>query len=108
MSKVLEFTYNGKDYMLEYTKETVKEMERAGFVASEVLNKPMSLLPSLFAGAFRAHHRTTSKTIIDEIFNALGDKEDLLGKLAEMYQEPLNAMLEEPEDSKKVEWKANW
>ena len=108
MSKVLEFTYNGKDYMLEYTKESVKEMERAGFVASEVLNKPNTLLPSLFAGAFRAHHRTTSKSIIDEIFDALGDKEDLIGKLAELYQEPLSAMLDEPEDSKKVEWKANW
>lgn len=108
MSKVLEFSYNDRDYTLEYTKETVKEMERAGFVASDILNKPISLLPSLFAGAFRAHHKNTSKNIIDEIFDAMGDKEDLLAKLAEMYQDPLNAMLEEPDDSKKVMWKANW
>ena len=36
MAKQLNFTYNGKDYTLEYTRRTVTEMEKKGFIAAEV------------------------------------------------------------------------
>ncbi len=109
MAKVLEFSFDGKDYKLEFTRRTVEEMERRGFIASEVTEKPMTCLPTLFAGAFLAHHRFVPSETIDRIFAAMTHKDELIGKLAEMYNEPIRALVEEPEDGKgNVEWTANW
>ena len=36
MAKKLDFTYNGKEYTLEYTRKSIETMERQGFVASEI------------------------------------------------------------------------
>ena len=57
MSKTLNINYEGKSYTLEFTRRTVAEMERKGFVSSEITTKPMTALSALFAGAFLAHHR---------------------------------------------------
>ena len=105
MAKQLTFTYNGKDYVLEFTRRTVTEMERRGFIASDVEDKPMSTLPTLFAGAFLAHHRKEKKDVIDAIFKRMGNKEDLIGELADMYNEPIMTLLDEPED---VEGNISW
>ena len=109
MAKQLRFTFDGKEYILEFTRKTVTEMERQGFVASDVETKPMSTLPALFAGAFRAHHRFIKQDTVDAIFEKITPREELLGKLAEMYNEPLMALMEEPEESAgNVEWTASW
>ena len=109
MSKQLNFTFEGKDYTLEYTRRSVAEMEKKGFIASEITDKPMSTLPDLFAGAFLAHHRFVSRDTIDQIYSKLTNKEGLIGKLAEMYNEPIMALVQEPdEDAGNVTWAANW
>ena len=109
MAKQLNFTYKDKEYTLEFTRRTVSEMEKKGFVAAEVETKPMSTLPALFEGAFLAHHRFEKKEVIDEIFSHMTNKEDLIGKLAEMYNEPIMALVEEPEDNEgNVEWTASF
>ena len=109
MAKQLKFTYNEKDYVLEFTRRTVTEMEKKGFIAAEVENKPMSTLPALFEGAFLAHHRFEKKETINAIFNRMTNKEELIGKLAEMYNEPIMAIVEEPEESEgNVDWVASW
>lgn len=109
MAKQLKFTYNEKDYVLEFTRRTVTEMEKKGFIATEVENKPMSTLPALFEGAFLAHHRFEKKETINAIFNRMTNKEELIGKLAEMYNEPIMALVEEPEESEgNVDWVASW
>lgn len=109
MAKQLNFEYNGKEYVLEFTRKTVTEMEKKGFVAADVETKPMSTLPALFEGAFLAHHRFEKKEVITEIFDNMTDKEGLIGKLAEMYNEPIMALVEEPEENtKNVKWTANW
>jgi len=64
MAKQLNFTYDGKDYTLEFTRRTVAEMEKKGFIASDITEKPMTTLPALFAGAFLAHHRFVKEDIV--------------------------------------------
>ena len=109
MAKQLKFTYNEKDYVLEFTRRTVTEMEKKGFIAAEVENKPMSTLPALFERGFLAHHRFEKKETINAIFNRMTNKEELIGKLAEMYNEPIMALVEEPEESEgNVDWVASW
>lgn len=109
MAKQLTFTYDGKDYTLEFTRRTVAEMEKKGFIASDITDKPMTTLPALFAGAFLAHHRFVKEDIIDDIYSKLTKKEDLIGKLAEMYNEPILALVEEPEKAEgNLDWTATW
>ena len=50
MAKQLRFTYNSKDYVLEFTRRSVEQMEKKGFVASDIETKPMTVLPTLWAG----------------------------------------------------------
>jgi hypothetical protein len=109
MVKQLTFTYDGKDYTLEFTRRTVAEMEKKGFIASDITDKPMTTLPALFAGAFLAHHRFVKEDIINDIYSKLTKKEDLIGKLAEMYNEPILALVEEPEKAEgNLDWTATW
>ena len=109
MSKQLNFDYKGTKYTLEYTRRTVEQMEKNGFVAENIKTQPMNLLPQLFAGAFLAHHRFVKAEVIDEIFAKMTNKGELIGKLAEMYNEPILALIDEPaESSENLTWTQSW
>lgn len=109
MSKQLNFTYQGKEYCLEYTRKSVEMLEKSGFVASDMKDKPMTTLPALFAGAFLANHRFVKQEVIDEIFSKMTNKSELIGKLAEMYNEPIMTLIDEPEDAEgNLDWTASW
>jgi hypothetical protein len=109
MAKQIIFSYEGKDYTLEYTRRTIKQMEDEGFVAKDIDDRPMTLLPALFAGAFKAHHRFVKQDVIDKIYAAMPNKEELIGKLAEMYNEPIMSLMDEPDEAAgNVDWVASW
>jgi hypothetical protein len=109
MAKQIRFEHDGKEYTLEFTRKSIETMERQGFVASDTVDKPMTTLPALFAGAFLAHHRYIKKELVDEIYSKMTNKQDLLSKLAEMYNEPIQALMEEPEDAVgNVNWEASF
>lgn len=109
MSKQLQFTFDGVDYTLEYTRRTVQEMERRGLAIKNIEEMPMTVVPALFAGAFLAHHRHVQQHTIDKIFEKITNKEGLMAKLSEMYIDPVQTLLSEPEDSKgNVIWTASW
>ena len=109
MAKTIRINYEGAEYTLEFTRRSIETMERKGFVITDLEDKPMSTLPALFAGAFLAHHRFVKKEVIDSIFKKLTNKEEFLQKLAEMYSEPLEALMEEPEESEgNLTWGASW
>lgn len=106
MANKITFTYEGKEYVLEYTRKSVEEMERRGFVAEDVLTKPLTVLPALFAGAFIANHRFTKRKLIDEIFSQIDDKGGLVNTLAEMYSLVIEEFAEELEKKNKgITWK---
>ena len=109
MAKQLSFTYEGKEYCLEYTRKSVEQMEKQGFAASEIQSKPMTVLPALFAGAFLANHRFVKPDVVDAIYAKMTNKSELIGKLAEMYNEPIMALVDEPEEAEgNVNWTASW
>ena len=109
MNKQLRFTYQDREYCLEFTRKSVETMERNGFIASDIDDKPMTILPALFAGAFLANHRFTKKEVIDDIYSKMTNKTELIGKLSEMYNEPIMALVDEPEESEgNVDWTASW
>jgi len=110
VAKQIRFEYKGQEYILEFTRKSIEMMERQGFVASDIVEKPMTTLPALFAGAFLAHHRNVKKELIDEIFSKMTNKEELIRKLAEMYNEPIMALMDEPDpnDEGNVKWEASF
>lgn len=111
MAKTLKFKGNdGREYTLEFTRDSIRSMERGGFVISEIDSKPMTVLPRLFSGAFLAHHKFVKQETIDEIYAKLKHKSELIEKLAEMYNETIESLVEEPDegDEGNIEWEASW
>ena len=109
MGKQINFEYKNKEYTLEYTRESVKQMEREGFVAGDILTKPMLTLPKLFAGAFKAHHKyDTKQKQIDEIFELFKNKQALVEKLAEMYSEPIETLMDDVDEGNAIAWDPNF
>ena len=110
MAKTINFTTSeGQEITLEFTRKTIEQMERQGFSLADIETKPMTTLPTLFAGAFLAHHRYIKREVIDKMFSKMGNKDELLVKLAEMYNEPLEILMGEPEESEgNLTWGASW
>ena len=109
MAKTITLTYDGREYLLEYTRTTVAEMERRGFRASDIEDKPMLTLPALFSGAFLAHHRGTKANVIDAIYKHIPEKEKFILALGEMYNEPLESLMEDPsEEEGNAAWSQSW
>lgn len=109
-NKTITFTYDGKDYVLEFTRRTVQELEADGFRPNLVEEMPATYVPMLFAGAFKAHHRFTKQEVINDIYSNFPNKTDLLATLGEMYSAPILALMDEPdkgkeEDGKNIEWR---
>ena len=109
MAKTISFTVDKVKYTLEYTRSSVCQMERDGFKIQEASNAIVSTIPTLFAGAFLAHHPDISDEKIDEIYSMMPDKTALTEKLVEMYGDVIKTLFDEPEEnSKKIVWKVNW
>lgn len=101
MAKKIKFTYGGKEYRLEFDRTSVKQMEAQGFCIDEVESKPLTSIQMLFSGAFIMHHKNVSgnKKLCDEIYDSFKNRDRLITQLAEMYQEPLISLLDEPEEN---------
>ena len=109
MAKTITLTYEGTKYTIEFTRKTVEIMEKNGFNIRDIRTAPMTTLPTLFAGAFLANHRWLKDETIEKLFKLIPNKDDFLEKLAEMYNEPLEAMLADPEESEgNVTWGADF
>ena len=100
----INFDYEGKHYCLEYTRDTVRQMEAAGFTPNDIDQKPQTRIEQLWVGAFQANHKRVSITIIKEIYSKMKNKDDLLKKLSEMYNSTLDYLLDDDEGN--VEWTA--
>lgn len=105
--KQICFEYEGKEYTLEYTRNSVRTMERRGFVADDLSSKPMTVLPELFAGAFLANHSQVKRDKIDKIYDSLNGKQRLVRALVEMYNDTINTLLDDTDEGN-ANWTPNW
>ena len=103
MSKI-KLTYNKTEYSLEYNRQSVKTMESQGFNLNELTDKPMTMIPMLFEGAFIKNHRGVKRKIMADIYEEIGDKTGLTEKLMEMYAETLSTLTENNPDAGNVTW----
>lgn len=105
---VINLTYETKAYELTYTRETVRQMERQGFdfAAFARGERPGTLSLQLFEGAFISRHKKMSRREVDDIFDHIDNKSELLVALAEMYNDTLTTLIDTvaEDDGKKVTW----
>ena len=81
------FEYENQKYTLEYTRESIALMEKQGFLAEDIVAKPMLMLPLAFEGLFYKNHRNINKPKIDEIFDLFKDKSKLINTIIKMLDE---------------------
>lgn len=109
MAKVISFTFNDEKFTLEFTRKSVVALERQGFNITDISTKPASTLPALFAGAFVANHRFVKAETIDKIYESIKERQDLVYRLAEMYNDTIESLIDEPAESEgNVSWESNW
>lgn len=104
MSKQIQFTYKDVDYLLEFNRATIKQMEREGYSVTIAQNMPVTFTDAALKYAFKKNHRDVNDATIEEIRNALGDKAGLTEYLIEMISEVVESLNDEPKNA--IKWKA--
>lgn len=109
MADCINLTYDGKTYELAFTRESVKQMERGGFRLNDLLNgnQMATMSDMLFHGAFAARNPKLKRKVIDDIYDHLSNKADLLAALVELYAEPLSTLTDKAaveDEEKNVSW----
>ena len=102
MSKIV-LTHEKKEYVLEYNRQSVKQMEGQGFVLDEITSKPVTMIPMLFSGAFIKNCRGTKRAVIDAIYDGIQDKTAFIEALVELYAETLSTLTDNNEEGN-VTW----
>lgn len=105
-ANMIEFEYNDKHYCLEYTPDSIKQMEANGFSINDIGDKPATRIEQLWQGAFLANHRRVSNTVVTELFRKMKNREALLRKLTEMYNGALEYLLPDEDNEGNVDWTA--
>ena len=103
MSKIA-LKYDGKEYELEYSRQSVRTMEAQGFILDQLSSKPITMIPMLFTGAFIKNHKGIKRNLMDEIYEEISDKSGLLQALMEMYAETLSSLTEDKEAEGNASW----
>lgn len=86
----------GNRYRLEFTPRVVKAMERKKFKVD--FDYPMSCAEDLFTGAFQANYggKIMSEQIT-KIWKLQTKKSDMVVKLVQLYMNPVNEFMAEPD-----------
>lgn len=97
MSTKITITYNDNDYILEFSRTSVKQMEGQGFVLDKLAEQPMTMIPMLVYGAFAKNHKGIKRSLVDEIYEHITDKigdgeNGFIHALLEMYAETVNTL----------------
>lgn len=109
MAKTITLEVEGTKYVLEFTRDSAKTIEKQGFTPAGLSDTPNFTVPILVHGAFLAHHRLTSSSMIDKIYASIHKKDEFVIKLAEMYSDATNTLFDEPDESAgNSNWEANW
>ena len=96
-------TADGKEYHLEFDRNSITYMESRGFSLSKYSEQPMTQIPLLFRGAFFKHHKFIKTDEIDKIFDGLKNRDKLMASLVEMAGESYQTLVEDNNEGN-VEW----
>lgn len=102
----IKITHKNKEYILEYTRTTVRRMEQSGFNAELLESQPATMIPLLVYGAFAHKHPTLKAPKIDEIYDSIKGKQKFITELGKMYYETISTLVADDEED--AEGNENW
>ena len=112
MATQITITYKKQDYVLEYSRNAVKQMEQQGFVLDKIAEQPMTMVPMLVYGAFVKNNKGTKRALVDEIYDHVADKigdgdNGFIHALLEMYAETVNTLTDndDVDEGNRAVWK---
>ncbi len=109
-AKKIRFTYDKREYVLEYTRFSARKVEAAGFSRERLSDERLTMVPLLWRGAFLEHHPKVKDKTVEEIWDKyITNKEKLLETLLEMFDDARDTLFEEPEEDaeKNVTWETD-
>jgi hypothetical protein len=102
-----------KVYTLEFNRKSVLRAVKAGFDPNKMSEGDIEtalMIPMLFNCAFDMHHGKMPEEETDAIYEMIPDKGKLIEALAELFAEPIEAVMSDPKGakSKNFKWKKTW
>ena len=108
MANAVTFTYKNVNYTLDFDRNTAVLLEQQGFKVDELGEKPNTYIPLLFYYAFAKYHKHIKRNLVDEIYEKMPKKQELVKALVELYLETGNSLFDEPEgDEGNLTWEQN-
>ena len=108
MANAVTFTYKNVNYTLDFDRNTAVLLEQQGFSVENVYTKPNTYIPMLFYYAFAKYHKHIKRNLVDEIYEKMPKKQELVKALVELYLETGNSLFDEPEgDEGNLTWEQN-
>lgn len=98
MAKKITIPYNGKTYTLQFNRDIASSMEKQGFDIHQLTDKPASMIPMLFHGAFLLNHPNTKGATKEKIYDNLRCRTKLVQTLGEMYIDAYNTLFDDEDD----------
>jgi hypothetical protein len=95
-------TKEGKEYVLEFDRDSVAYLEKLGFSLDKYSEQPMTMMPLLFRAAFFKNHKFEKNTVIDELYNNIKNRNKLISALVDMVGESYQSLVED--NSGNVDW----
>lgn len=105
MAKQIYIKSNGKEYILEYNRKIVKQMEAAGFEITKLMDKPVTMIPLLFSGAFLMHNPSVTEAQKEKMYDELNNKDEFIEALSDLYSECVTTLFD---NEGNLEWSKNW
>lgn len=99
---MIKLSKDNADYILEYDRESITYLEKIGFSLEDYSKKPASMMPLLFKGAFYKNHKYIKQSEIDDIYNNISRKTELMNKLIGMLGESYEDLVENKEGN--LDW----
>jgi hypothetical protein len=108
MANAVTFTYKSVNYTLDFDRNTAVLLEQQGFKVENVYEKPNTYIPMLFYYAFQKYQRGIKRNLVEEIYEKMPKKQELVKALVELYLETGNSLFDEPEgDEGNLTWEQN-
>lgn len=88
--------HNDKEYVLGFTKASVRIAETLGFSMNDIINqtKWTTSISILFYAAFLAKNPNIKENLVDEIYDGLDNKSELINQLVILYKDTIEAFME--------------
>lgn len=103
--KPIYFTYEGKDYTLDFNRFTARMTEeRYNINVPKLMDGLILCAPELFKGALLRHHPEVTSAEAEKMWAAMERKAELYRRLFLLFVNTAGSTFEEPDEGNGVSW----